>query len=242
MPGIVLFTSARSDVADYLLHRQTRHEVTLVDFSSKGELACTAEKSNARYLPFDGWKNLRDRLTTPDLIVSYKLPKIVPTEILGVPIHGAYNIHPSLLPAYRGLNPWYEIYYDGQLNTGVTLHRMSETPDCGPIMMQRELTLEFGEPLPMALRRSGQLSVEMLCEFLDKMIYLDTGIPQQYTAPVHSVRTIESIRTLPLDRMWHLFRGFPMLLEKVFPELPHEWLSSNPPLAMSGHTHIKPLQ
>lgn len=223
MSRIALFTSAFSEVAEYLLFRQTRHEVTLVDFSTRGDLAPAAEKSKVHYVIFDGWKNLRVQLPIQDLIVSYKLPKIVPEDILGMPGNGAYNIHPSLLPAYRGINPWYDLYYDGQLNTGVTLHRMSMTPDCGRIMIQRDLTLEFGEPLPLALKLSERLSAEMLREFLDKMIYLDNGIPQKGETTTHSGRTIESIRALPIERMWHLFRGFPMLLKKVFPELPHEY-------------------
>ncbi len=71
------------------------------------------------------------------MIVCYRCPYIFPIELLGKAKLGAYNIHPSLLPKYKGLNPWEDIIANGERESGVTLHIMTEEADSGPIICQR---------------------------------------------------------------------------------------------------------
>lgn len=62
--------------------------------------------------------------------------KILPKEILAVPKHGVLNIHPSLLPKYRGPSPVQTAIANGDKETGVTIIKMDEKMDHGPIVAQ----------------------------------------------------------------------------------------------------------
>lgn len=74
------------------------------------------------------------------LVASYG--KIIPLKILDIPDHGALNIHPSLLPKYRGASPLQSAILDDEKNTGVTLMLMDAQMDHGPIIAQEKIALE----------------------------------------------------------------------------------------------------
>lgn len=221
MSRIVFLSMFRSKVLDFLLFHQERYDVLLVDFSNGTDLENIAGKSRMGYRKFCDWMDLSNYMLEIDLIITYKLPVIVPGYIVRLAQYGAFNIHPSLLPHYRGLNPWFDMYYDGELCSGVTIHRISPTPDEGAVMLQYPLTIEFGEPWTVAMGKSEKIAVEMIREFLDSKIFLRPGKAQPEMEFKVSNRAIDSIRQLSVRRMWHLFRGFPSLLKTVFPELPH---------------------
>lgn len=223
MLRITFFTSIYSRVLDYLLHEQKQYAILLVDFSMNRELKNVVAKTSAEYVEFHNWENFKKAIPHTDIIISYKLPIIIPNCIIKIARYGAFNIHPSLLPKYRGLNPWYAMYYDGELQSGVTIHRMSSRPDKGNIIIQHYLNLEFGEPLPKAIEQSEKIAIDLLKNFLNKSMFMSSGISQSVDYSKHAERTIDSIRNLPVKRMWHLFRGFPSLLKMVFPKLPHEY-------------------
>ena len=70
----------------------------------------------------------------PDLIVVAAYGQILPKEILKIPKYGCLNIHPSLLPKYRGASPIQHAILNGDKKTGVTIILMDEKIDHGPIM------------------------------------------------------------------------------------------------------------
>jgi methionyl-tRNA formyltransferase len=71
---------------------------------------------------------------TPDLFVVAAYGKIIPKEILAIPKFGSINIHPSLLPKYRGPSPIQQTILDGVTESGVTIIQMDEEIDHGPIL------------------------------------------------------------------------------------------------------------
>ncbi|OGZ10210.1 MAG: methionyl-tRNA formyltransferase [Candidatus Lloydbacteria bacterium RIFCSPHIGHO2_02_FULL_51_22] len=71
------------------------------------------------------------------IVASYG--KIIPKKILDIPTHSSLNVHPSLLPLYRGPSPLETQILDGAGETGVTIMKMDEEMDHGPILAQREL-------------------------------------------------------------------------------------------------------
>jgi len=73
----------------------------------------------------------------PDLIVVAAYGKIIPKEILEIPKFGALNIHPSLLPRWRGPSPIQYTILHGDTETGVTIIKMDELMDHGPIVAQQ---------------------------------------------------------------------------------------------------------
>lgn len=70
----------------------------------------------------------------PDLIVVAAYGKILPREILSIPVKGCINIHGSLLPKYRGAAPIQRAILEGETQTGVTLMQMAEGMDSGDML------------------------------------------------------------------------------------------------------------
>ena len=83
----------------------------------------------------------------PDLLVLADYGQIVPAALLGVRL-GALNLHPSLLPRHRGSTPIPAAILAGDRETGVSLMRMDEGLDTGPIIDQERLTLDATETTP----------------------------------------------------------------------------------------------
>ena len=75
----------------------------------------------------------------PDLFVVAAYGKIIPKEILDIPKFGALNVHPSLLPRWRGPSPIQFTILNGDKESGVTIMRVDELMDHGPILAKREL-------------------------------------------------------------------------------------------------------
>jgi len=79
----------------------------------------------------------------PDIIFSFYYRKMIPNAILEIPRIGAFNLHGSLLPQYRGRCPVNWVLIAGETRTGVTLHCMVEKPDAGDIVSQKEVPIAF---------------------------------------------------------------------------------------------------
>jgi len=76
------------------------------------------------------------RAIAPDFIFSFYYRYMLPAEVLEVAARGAYNMHGSLLPKYRGRVPVNWAVLGGEAETGATLHRMTVKPDAGNIVDQ----------------------------------------------------------------------------------------------------------
>jgi methionyl-tRNA formyltransferase len=89
------------------------------------------------------------RTLAPDLVVVAAFGQILPGEIIHGPREGCINIHPSLLPKYRGAAPINRALIRGEETTGVTIMRMDEGVDSGDILLQEETPIRpeenFGE-------------------------------------------------------------------------------------------------
>jgi methionyl-tRNA formyltransferase len=79
----------------------------------------------------------------PEVIFSFYYRRLLGKEILSLPPLGAYNLHGSLLPSYRGRSPVNWVLVNGERRTGVTLHHMVEKADAGDIVGQKEILIEF---------------------------------------------------------------------------------------------------
>jgi len=78
--------------------------------------------------------NFQFPISKPDLIVVAAYGQIIPKEILKIPRYGCLNVHPSLLPKYRGPSPIQAAILNGDKETGVTIIKMTEKVDAGPII------------------------------------------------------------------------------------------------------------
>ncbi|RME45643.1 MAG: hypothetical protein D6791_10220 [Chloroflexi bacterium] len=80
----------------------------------------------------------------PDLIVLFSFNLIIPEEIIKLPRFGCINVHPSLLPKYRGAHPHFWVLVKGETSTGVTVHYVDAGVDTGDIIIQDAVVGESG--------------------------------------------------------------------------------------------------
>jgi methionyl-tRNA formyltransferase len=102
----------------------------------------------------------------PDLACVACFPKRIPAVLLRLPPRGWLNIHPSLLPAYRGPAPLFWAFRNGESATGVTVHFMDEHFDTGDIAVQAPLDLPDGITGAQANCACAELGARLLVEAL----------------------------------------------------------------------------
>ena len=101
----------------------------------------------------------------PELVVLVDYGQIVPARLLDVK-HGALNLHPSLLPRHRGATPIPATILAGDAETGVTLIRMDEGLDTGPIVAQEHLALDGTETTPQLEEVLATTGADILVDVL----------------------------------------------------------------------------
>ena len=106
----------------------------------------------------------------PDVLVVAAFGQILPPALLEMPAYGGVNVHASLLPRWRGASPVQSSLLHGDSETGVTIMKMDEGMDTGPILAQRSLTIRSdhtGGSLTAELAELGaRLLVETLPDYL----------------------------------------------------------------------------
>ena len=107
----------------------------------------------------------------PDLAVTAAFGMIFPKEILEIPKYGFINVHPSLLPKYRGPTPIQTAILNGDKETGVSLFLIDEEMDHGPILAKRELEFPISNfQFPILSQKLAELGADLLIETLPKYI------------------------------------------------------------------------
>lgn len=102
------------------------------------------------------------------VLVSYG--KIIPKEILDVFTPGIINVHPSLLPKYRGPSPIEASILAGDTEAGISIMQLSESMDAGPIYHQMPVTLTGQETQATLYQLLAQTGVEILLKTLPKIL------------------------------------------------------------------------
>lgn len=109
----------------------------------------------------------RLRRLQPDLLVVVAYGQIIPRSVLSIPKHGAVNVHASLLPRHRGAAPIAAAILAGDSETGVTIMRMDEQLDHGPIIAMRSTAIGGREDAVGLTTRLAALGAALLVETLD---------------------------------------------------------------------------
>jgi len=99
-----------------------------------------------------------------DICIVVAYGKIIPRKYLDMlPF---YNVHPSLLPKYRGAAPIQRAIENGEKSTGVTIFKLTDQLDAGPIVMQESVEIEEFETFDEVEAKLLNLGCQMLVEFL----------------------------------------------------------------------------
>jgi methionyl-tRNA formyltransferase len=168
----------------------------------------------------------------PDCIVVSAYGRILPKEILNIPKLGCINIHASLLPKYRGAAPIQWSILDGEEYTGVSIMKMEEGLDTGPVyVMEKTPILEkTGEDLFNELSEIGsRLLIDTLVKLEDGKI---TAIPQDEASasyarminkedgfldftkkPIEVTRTIRAL--YPSTKTYTTYKGNKMIVTEA---------------------------
>ncbi len=145
----------------------------------------------------------------PDLVCVACFPWRIPIELLAIPTYGFVNLHPSLLPAYRGPAPLFWQLRDGLQRSGVTLHRMDHTFDTGKILAQQSLPLAEGASGPTLDHDYAQVGGALLNTFLSDLTHRGAierkGAPQSGHA---STQSWPQATDFTLDPAWSARRAF----------------------------------
>ncbi len=111
---------------------------------------------------------------SPDAIIVVAYGQIIPQEILDIPVFGCLNIHPSLLPRYRGASPVASAILAGETETGVTIMLLDSGTDTGPVLAQKRISIEPEDTtasLELGLAEAGaKLLIETLPKWFEQKI------------------------------------------------------------------------
>ncbi len=149
----------------------------------------------------------------PDVIVVAAFGQILPQSVLDIPGYGCINIHPSLLPRFRGASPVAAAILAGDEFTGVSIMVVDEGLDTGPILARAQIPISLQDTTGSLTDKLSLIGAQMLLEVLPRWVKGElTPRPQNeaestYSAPV-SKEEGEIDWHLPAVDIWRRVRAF----------------------------------
>ena len=154
---------------------------------------------------------------SPDILVLHLVP-VLDEDVFNIPKYKTVNLHPSLLPRYRGSNPYFWSYYNMDMNAGMTLHFIDKNIDTGEIIAQREMKNSPGTPWYVLSRQLvKKLGIPMLIDMLNKLEKEKTieSYPQSQSEGYPYARQLSEQEYLSLldtgqwtlERFWHVLHS-----------------------------------
>jgi methionyl-tRNA formyltransferase len=122
-----------------------------------------------------------------DLALLFAYGKIIKPDLLEAPRYGFWNIHPSLLPKYRGTSPMTYPLILGDTTSGVSLMKMDSQMDHGPIIAQRQMLINPDDRNPDLQKKAIAIGFELLKE---KLV-----IPNSVRDPIEILKQVQDDMT-----------------------------------------------
>ncbi len=149
----------------------------------------------------------------PDIIVVAAFGQILPQSVLDIPSHGCINLHPSLLPRFRGASPVASAILAGDEFTGVSLMLMDSGLDTGPILARAQIPISAQDTTGSLTAKLSLIAAQLLLEVLPCWLRGElTPQPQNeaeatYSVPI-SKQEGEIDWHLPAIDIWRRVRAF----------------------------------
>ncbi len=183
--------------------KQTKNPVKL--FAEKAGLTLLDFESLDRENVFATIKNL-----SPDLLITIAYGGLIPQKILDIPRCESINIHPSLLPLWRGASPIQSAILNGDTKTGISLIRMTSELDAGPIFAVAETSIDPEENALTLSNRLANMSAMLITNNIADIINKNTFPNEQE----HQKATYASKLTKQ-DAIINWTRPAPEILKKI---------------------------
>jgi len=130
----------------------------------------------------DGFLTELEQIYKPDLCITAAYGQYLPKRFLKIPKFGTLNIHPSLLPRWRGASPVQRSLEAGDNPVGVSVLFTVSKMDAGPIVKQQELEINENDNatklLPLLFEMGTEMLVEVLPDVIKGTITMETASPQ----------------------------------------------------------------
>jgi methionyl-tRNA formyltransferase len=172
---------------------------------------------------------------SPDLIVASCFPLYVPRAVRNLARLGCLNVHPSLLPRWRGPEPVFWALRAGDDVTGVTIHLMSAGWDTGPILAQEPVSWPEGARLPEIERMLSERGAELLLTAIEGLVS-GTTVPTPQDASGATYAPFPQPEDSIISTAWdarHAFR-FARAIAPLFPVIGVHIISTNERLHVAG--------
>lgn len=140
-----------------------------------------------------------------DLLISAHFDQKLDAPLCDRPERAAVNIHPSLLPCGRGLEPVLQTMSRGESDFGVTVHRIAPDIDTGAILARTKLAVDKKESVLATMRRLVEHGANLLTACADQAKIPGAGSPQTSDGTYHSWPTARDVAHLYRGG-WHLMR------------------------------------
>jgi len=139
---------------------------------TESDVSKTAKDYNLPLLKPEKVADISDEIKKidPDLIVIAAYGQYIPAWMIDIPKYKVLNIHPSLLPKYRGPSPIQYAILNGDRKTGVTIMLINEEMDKGDILSQREYKLTGKETYQELLPILASIGADLLIETIPRWI------------------------------------------------------------------------
>ena len=138
--------------------------------TQKPPVKMLAEKCGIQIEQPQSLKTYNLKPKTYHLGITAQYGGLIPEHILDAPTHGILNVHTSLLPQYRGASPIQTAIMNGNTETGVTIMKMDEGLDTGPILSQKKLLIGSDETYPEVEAKLAQLGAKVLLDAIPKYL------------------------------------------------------------------------
>ena len=175
----------------------------------------------------------------PDVIIVAAFGQLLPQTVLDIPPCGVINLHPSLLPKYRGAAPIQWALINGEKETGVTLMLLDAGEDTGDIICMERIPIELEDTAETLHHQLAIIGARLLAEVLGNLPHGQPPVatPQDHADATHAPRLTKDIGRInwnePATTIHNLIKGTTRwpgaysffregTLLKIIRALPHE--------------------
>ena len=165
------------------------------------------------------------------LVFAYGFKQLIPLDLLKAPKMGFVNVHPSLLPKFRGSSPIAFPLMMGDTKTGVSLFVMDEKMDHGPLVAQESLEIALNDVRVDIEKKLTDLGFEMIKKLLHSLTHEPVNSfilkDQNHTLATHAHYMMKDHGYIPFSSLQKALKNEPLTFEEI-PQIVRNYLVRHP--------------